>query len=166
MRIDDLLNKYFEGDTSANEEKEIRAFFAAGNIPEHLQSYQPLFAYFDEEIAKNEEDVVLKAPIKSKKPSIFYMISGIAAAMLLLLGIGQLLFFPGTTFCSGNYVVVNGRCYTDIHTIREYALNALQEVSSTPDEYFPLIEEGEDPDRIIIEEQFKELGNFFLDDEE
>ena len=34
--IEELLERYFEGETSAAEEKQIRAFFASGEVPEHL----------------------------------------------------------------------------------------------------------------------------------
>ena len=37
-----------------------------------------------------------------------------------------------------NYVVINGRCYTDIHKVRSMALEALQEVAIPTDAYFPL----------------------------
>ena len=42
--IEELLERYFEGETSAAEEKQIRAFFASGEVPEHLAAYAPLFA--------------------------------------------------------------------------------------------------------------------------
>ena len=51
--IEELLERYFEGETSAAEEKRIRAFFASGEVPEHLAVYAPLFAYFDEEIERD-----------------------------------------------------------------------------------------------------------------
>ena len=37
--IEELLERYFEGETSAAEEKRIRAFFASGEVPEHLAVY-------------------------------------------------------------------------------------------------------------------------------
>ena len=52
-RMEELLERYFEGETSAAEEKQIRAFFASGQVPEHWAVYIPLFAYFDEEIERN-----------------------------------------------------------------------------------------------------------------
>ena len=33
--MEDLLERYFEGETYAEEEKLIRAFFASGEVPEH-----------------------------------------------------------------------------------------------------------------------------------
>ena len=32
MDIDELLNRYFEGETSSEEERELRAFFTSGNV--------------------------------------------------------------------------------------------------------------------------------------
>ena len=57
MNIDELLNRYFEGETSAEEEQKLRRFFASDNVPENLSAYKPLFAYFDEEITA-ERDMV------------------------------------------------------------------------------------------------------------
>lgn len=175
--IQQLLNKYFEGETSSAEEKELRQFFASAEVPEHLMMYKPLFAYFDEEILKEEAssegidkqlgEIIIPSVEKKVIPQhriILRWVSGVAAAVLLLLGVGQLFIFPDRAYCSGNYVVINGRCYTDIHKVREHALNALQEVSDTDRELFPVMDD-EDIDREIIENQFRELGNFFSDDE-
>ena len=40
MNIEELLNKYFEGETTCEEERELRRFFTRGIIPEHLQMYR------------------------------------------------------------------------------------------------------------------------------
>ena len=34
--IETLLNKYFEGETTCEEERRLRRFFAEGLVPEHL----------------------------------------------------------------------------------------------------------------------------------
>ena len=49
MKIDELLDKYFEGETSCEEERELRRFFTEEEVPEHLQTYRPLFAYLNRE---------------------------------------------------------------------------------------------------------------------
>ena len=38
MKIDELLDKYFEGETSCEEERELRRFFTEEEVPEHLQT--------------------------------------------------------------------------------------------------------------------------------
>lgn len=39
--IETLLNKYFEGETTCEEERRLRRFFAEGLVPEHLEVYRP-----------------------------------------------------------------------------------------------------------------------------
>lgn len=158
------MEKYFEGETSSSEEKVLREYFTSGEVSEHLRIHSPLFFYFEEEIGKEERTAAeIKIPWRRRKALLW--VSGVAAAILLLLGIGQFYIFPGKRYCSDNYVVINGRCYTDPHTVREHALNALQEVSVTEKDLYPAVD-MEETDREIIETQFRELGSFFMDDEE
>ena len=154
MDIDELLNRYFEGETSSEEERELRAFFTSGNVPDRLAVYTPMFAYLEEESRKErqpdealipiDEDILFMLDaekVEEKKTftlrSVLYLVSGIAASFLLLLGLNHLLNPVDPCFCSDNYVVINGRCYTDIHKVRSMALEALQEVATPTDEYFP-----------------------------
>ncbi|WP_332369442.1 hypothetical protein [Spirosoma telluris] len=44
--IEQLLEKYYEGETSLQEEKQLRQFFQQENIPQHLQSHAAQFRYF------------------------------------------------------------------------------------------------------------------------
>ncbi|MDR1403446.1 MAG: hypothetical protein LBJ60_07080 [Tannerellaceae bacterium] len=159
MNIDDLLDKYFEGETSADEERRIRTFFASGKTPRRLDVYKPMFAYFDEEIRKKRA--------KSKPPTkrrILYGMLAAAASLVLLLGIKRFLFVPDPCFCSESYVVINGRCYTDIQKVKELAFVALQEVATPAKTYFPE-EDTDAPDRKLIENQLKELSSIFSNDE-
>lgn len=47
-KIEQLLEKYFEGDSSLEEEKMLRNYFASEDIPNHLTSYRDQFAYINE----------------------------------------------------------------------------------------------------------------------
>jgi hypothetical protein len=146
MNIDELINKYFEGETSAEEERRLRAFFASGKAPQRLAIYKPLFAYFDEEIQQRQQQQ--KKSRTAIRRTILYGLSA-AAGLALLLGITHVLSGPDPCLCSGNYVVINGRCYTDIQKVKELAFDALQEVA-TP---------------ATIEDQLNELSTIFSDDE-
>jgi hypothetical protein len=41
--IEQLIDRYFEGETSVEEEQILRNFFAQSIVPEHLRQWQPLF---------------------------------------------------------------------------------------------------------------------------
>lgn len=43
--IEQLIERYFEAETSVGEEDILRVFFSKGDVPAHLQQYAPLFAY-------------------------------------------------------------------------------------------------------------------------
>ena len=49
-RIEELLERFFDGSTSNEQEQELSLFFSGNAIPQHLISYKPLFAYFNTEL--------------------------------------------------------------------------------------------------------------------
>jgi hypothetical protein len=167
MDINELLERYFEGETSAEDERRLRAFFASDDVPEHLVAYKPLFAYFDEEIIQIHPNEIAKPSernLRGTKKAVLFILSGVAACFLGLLGLSRLLYPTDPCFCSDNYVVINGRCYTDIHKVRSLAIEALQEVATPADEYFPGTDTDK-ADRLLIDNQLKELGSIFSEDE-
>lgn len=44
-----LLEKYFAGNTTLEEEAKLQAYFRSGQVEEELKQYQPLFQLFDHE---------------------------------------------------------------------------------------------------------------------
>ncbi|MDR2118761.1 MAG: hypothetical protein LBP25_04440 [Tannerellaceae bacterium] len=129
MNIDDLLEKYFEGDTSADEERRLRAFFASDGVPPGLEVYRPLFAWFDGEIRRREAG----AAVASGRRKRYMMLPAAAAAVALLVAGGLYLLAPGGAdpcLCSPGYALIDGRCYTDMQTVRELAREALREVAA------------------------------------
>lgn len=178
--LNEILNRYFEGETSLEEEQQLRVFFTSEDVPQEYVAYRPLFAYFEGESKKagktNAEacdalydeglldgiptpEEIRKTGTSRRRP-LWYAISGIAASVLLIAGSYRLLNPPDPCFCSDNYVVINGRCYTDIHQVRTLALEALQEVATPTEDYFPA-PDAVFNDREIINEQLQELSTLF-----
>ena len=90
--IQDLLDKYFEGETSLREENELRNFFRkTALLPEEWQSYKQMFAFFEAEGLKT---MPIKENVQRKKNIIWLIVTGIsiAASVLILLT----LFLPPT----------------------------------------------------------------------
>ena len=46
LDIEKLLEKYYDGETSLEEERALKQFFQSGQVPEHLQSHAAQFGYF------------------------------------------------------------------------------------------------------------------------
>lgn len=157
MRIEELINNYFEGETSASEEEELRTFFASSDVPPHLSDYKPLFAYIKQEREAMREET---SPVRKNKRISLRLLSGVAAALLLILGIRGVYTTYETRYCSENYVVINGRCYTDMKKVRDMALEALKEVATPANEYFP-DQSDHTLEKEVFEMQLRELGSLF-----
>ena len=81
-KIELLLEKYFQGETSIAEEKELRAYFASSDVAQHLEQYRPMFSFFTHE--KNHKSKQ-QVPLKSNKRYAGWL--SIAASVVVLLGI-------------------------------------------------------------------------------
>ncbi|WP_418696831.1 hypothetical protein [Bacteroides sp.] len=138
MKIDELLNKYFEGETSCEEERELRRFFTGEEVPEHLQVYRPLFAYLDREVKAGQEESPKMLPAKKSAflHRTLYALSGIAAGLLLLIGIARILPLSAS---SENYVIIDGKRYTDEKLVEAKAMEALQNASFTDEDLSNLL---------------------------
>jgi hypothetical protein len=100
--IEVLLEKYYEGTTSLQEEKVLRDFFQHKFVPAHLESHQKIFGYFSEErrqelnlpdfdqkITKKLDNQYIDTPVIriQQHKNRFVFITGIAAGILILVGL-------------------------------------------------------------------------------
>jgi hypothetical protein len=87
-KIEVLLEKYFEGETSIAEEIELKNYFSSPNVAPHLEQYQPLFGYFS--IAQ-EQKYMQQIPLHSIKRKVAWF--SIAASVVVMLGVGSYVNF-------------------------------------------------------------------------
>lgn len=81
--IEQLLEKYDNGETTLKEEQQLKAYFAQDNVAPHLESYQTMFQYFNN---TKQELYTKDVPLKPRKNYIYQWIS-VAALLVLSLGI-------------------------------------------------------------------------------
>ena len=81
-KIENLIEKYFEAETSSADEQVLRDYFSSPNVAQHLQQYQSVFEYFKQ--AKNEQ-FTAKVPLQTKKLRVKWL--SIAAAVTILFGV-------------------------------------------------------------------------------
>lgn len=141
MKTEELLEKYFDGQTTCEEERALRRFFASNRVPEHLEVYRPLFICIDREAetfrqTQKEEIVPAKQPEATPKPTrlyrLYYLTTGIAAALLLCIGIAVLL--PHATTDYTGYAIIDGHYCDDPQLVQAKALEALRNVGFTDKE--------------------------------
>lgn len=108
--IDQLLSRYWEGETTLEEEQILRSFFSQEAVPAELQKYRALFAYeqsevkddvlgddFDERIlALTQEQPVVKARVVSFRQRLapLFKAAAIVAIVLTLTNAAQFSFTP------------------------------------------------------------------------
>lgn len=104
-RIEKLIDKYFEGETSIAEENELKTYFSSLDVAQHLQQYKPVFGYFSQ--AKTEE-FKAEIPLNTKKRNVAVWLS-IAASFVIMLGVGTFMYLntleetPSTATAYGTY---------------------------------------------------------------
>ncbi|TRX39238.1 hypothetical protein [Flavobacterium restrictum] len=86
-KIERLLEKYFQGETSIAQEKELTNYFSGSDVAQHLEQYKPLFGYFS--LAK-EQTISREIQLKTKKSSFAWL--SIAASVVVLLGVGMYVY--------------------------------------------------------------------------
>lgn len=86
-KIEDILEKYFQGETSIAEENQLKEYFSSPNVAQHLEQYKPMFGYFSQ---AKEQKSTYEIPLQSKKRNVAWL--SIAASAVVLLGIGTYFF--------------------------------------------------------------------------
>jgi len=79
--IEELLVKYENGETTLNEEQQLKDYFSQDTVEPHLEMYKPMFAYF---LVNQQEQFTKDVPLKTKKIEIYKWISVAAVAVLMI----------------------------------------------------------------------------------
>lgn len=122
--IDKLLDKYFDGNTSLEEEKMLRKYFRENkNLPMQLENIRHLFGYIDAEAEETADFEIYKPSVtsNSKRRYIIYL-SGIAASIILLIGI--YFYFNAANPDKKIYAYINGKAITN----EQIAINETKKV--------------------------------------
>ena len=82
-KIEDILEKYFQGETTITEENQLKEYFSSPNVAQHLEQYKPMFGYFSQ---VKQQKSTQNIPLKTKKRNVAWL--SIAASVVVLLSIG------------------------------------------------------------------------------
>ncbi len=80
-KLESLLKRYDDGETSLEEEKLLKEYFHSGKVPNHLKEYKMIFNFSEE-----EKKIHHPGKIKLKSRRKWYAI-GLAASILIAVGI-------------------------------------------------------------------------------
>ncbi|MCD0466598.1 hypothetical protein [Flavobacterium sp. ENC] len=86
-RIENIIEKYFQGETTIAEENELKEYFSSPDVAQHLEQYKPMFGYFSQ---VKEQKSTQEIPLQTKKRNVAWL--SIAASFVVLLGIGTFFY--------------------------------------------------------------------------
>ncbi|WP_396155582.1 hypothetical protein [Flavobacterium macrobrachii] len=103
-RIEKLVEKYFEGETSIAEEKELKTYFSSTDVAQHLEQYKPVFGYFSQ---AKQEQFTATISLKSKRKQKRLAWLSVAAAVVVMVGIGFFAYQNSSEPTQENLGVIN-----------------------------------------------------------
>ncbi len=149
-KIEILIEKYFEAETSIAEEKLLRDYFASSDVAQHLERYRPMFSYFSE-----AREVVSEQKMAGPRRQFRWV--SVAASVAVLLGVG--------TFAYINTTQSNAELgtYSDPEQAFRQTHQALELLSTQVNKGVESVQYIEEFDaakeRIFVSEQFKKNKN-------
>lgn len=145
--INSLLDKYYDGETSAEEEKVLRHYFMQDELPEEIKIYASLFRFIEDESTALEVLQEIKTesnnPIRRKHFFVTRLRS--IAAVAAILTVAMLLLYQPisrSTSSKDSYAWVDGTLITDPSMVTKYAETSFGNVEVETD---------------IIEEQLRSI---------
>jgi hypothetical protein len=127
--INQLLDKYFAGETTLEQENLLKKYFTSGEIHKDHLAYKPLFDVFEAE-AKVTFPKTKKKQSQHKRfhlRTFLYTSSGVAAAILLAF------WLFGSPAMLGDYAIVNGTRINDHEIAQQIAESKLNKVAEMLD---------------------------------
>ncbi len=82
--IEKLLEKYDSGETTLQEEQQLKNYFSKETVAPHLEVYKPMFVYF---LQTKKERFTKTIPLQSKKTYTLYKWISVAAIAVLMFAV-------------------------------------------------------------------------------
>ena len=154
QKIEELLQRYFEGATSVGEERALQRYFAGSDIPDPLKAYRPMFVYFAEEQAIVPPKP--KAVVRNIRLGLS-ILSGVAASIAILFLVG----LPKTQADQYVYYVNGQRVYNEVAALEsaEDKLQLLAASMQKAQNSMAAFEKVQDSNQAL--QQFDKISNAF-----
>ncbi|MCL1932709.1 MAG: hypothetical protein FWF53_02700 [Candidatus Azobacteroides sp.] len=155
-KIEELIDRFFEGQTTNEEERELYDFFSSENIPESLLPYRPIFAYFETGIKEESGHPIIIQSSRNKRIRIW---ASIAASLLILISLGIYHFTREKDYnpYEGSYIVRNGVKITDPKIVNPKIEKTIEEILRQKKEYNLLLQQLQETNKEPYVQIAKEL---------
>jgi len=116
-----LLEKYYDGLTTVNEERRLQAFLSGNELPARFNADKAILGYFNTQKQPRKNGFII--------PFIRWTAVAAAAAVTALL-----IYNTQPLSSRNNYAFINGKLVTNTDILHASALASIQELTSSSDE--------------------------------
>ena len=85
--VDALLERYYAGETTLAEERQLAQYFAGADLAERHRPHKPLFAYWAEQQAVRSTQPAFRPPLRGSQRKRMLRLLAVAASLLLAVGL-------------------------------------------------------------------------------
>jgi hypothetical protein len=125
-KMNKLLEKYFRGETSLDEEKELKKYFLSGNVKSEHEPYRAMFEAFDLELHEKAETRLERVVFMQHREKHSWIrtlsYAGIAASVVLTLWIQR----PQNT---DDFAIISGKRIENSEYAQKYAAEKLNKAT-------------------------------------
>ena len=126
--IEQLLEKYFDGHSSLEEEQQLQQFFEKNKkLPPALESAALMFRHFQGESAETMPQPIMRVS-RNRQRNRIWQLSGIAASILIVLS--AIFWMPGSMDQGPAYAYINGQPVNNEEVALEEMKKALSIMTS------------------------------------
>lgn len=120
--IDNLLEKYFNGTSTAEEEQSLKKYFRGANVSPQHETYEPLFARFErEKQVKAPEIIIPEKRLKNLSVTRRIILLAATSAVAVLLVVSLSILHRKDPQQAEYVVIVNGKQVTNSSKAQKYA---------------------------------------------
>lgn len=146
--IENLIELFFKGKTSNQEERELWLYFSGENIPEHLKQYREFFIYYSHDFMTElgtTKQLLMKNTKKRGGARAMMITASAVAAILVFVIIIPLVRSSGDCFDSyeGSYMIANGERIYDVELIQRQEKEIREMASLREKEYREIYAQSE-----------------------
>lgn len=164
-----LLEKYFDGATSLEEERTLKTYFGTAKyVPEDMEYARMMFGFFTDALQSEEsqtgslssgdtatESVLKTAPKRGIAKKMVYWAASCAAVVMIALFAGLSI----NDYMDGKkeYCYVNGKLVTDEELVMQYTMDAMNKISTSFDLGLSTVESIDIVDRTFNEDVMRSI---------
>ena len=126
IEIKKMLDRYYEGESTDDDELRLCEYFGSADVTAELQPYRSIFAYIRHEI--EEPTGIILPVIKPRRVKLWYAAAAVAACLIAGVFLIRHHLPANQTLCTGTFVMINGVCYDDISLVKKYAAETIDMV--------------------------------------